>query len=121
MTASSVTSVSLRPPLLLVSLAKQSRTLAAIRARRSFGVSLLRDDQRRSEPDHVVVRFLAQQALFLEGFTEPAGTTSGRISPSWACSFLMDSGGVQVGSLIFSTIFVAPKGEFQSIRPMLMG
>ena len=46
MTASSVTSVSLRPPLLLVSLAEQSRTLAAIRSRRSFGVSLLRDDQR---------------------------------------------------------------------------
>jgi flavin reductase (DIM6/NTAB) family NADH-FMN oxidoreductase RutF len=41
-----VTSVSLRPPLLLVSLARRSGTLAAIRSRRSFGVSLLRDDQR---------------------------------------------------------------------------
>jgi flavin reductase (DIM6/NTAB) family NADH-FMN oxidoreductase RutF len=46
MTASSVTSVSLRPPLLLVSLALQSRTLAAIRARRTFAVHLLRSDQR---------------------------------------------------------------------------
>lgn len=45
MTASSVTSVSLRPPLLLVSLAAHSQTLAAIRCRRSFGVHLLRDDQ----------------------------------------------------------------------------
>ena len=43
MTASSVTSVSLRPPLLLVSLAESSRTLAAIRSRRAFGVHLLRD------------------------------------------------------------------------------
>jgi flavin reductase (DIM6/NTAB) family NADH-FMN oxidoreductase RutF len=46
MTASSVTSVSLEPPLLLVSLAQQSRTLAAILARRSFAVHLLRSDQR---------------------------------------------------------------------------
>lgn len=46
MTASSVTSVSLRPPLLLVSLARQSRTLAAIRVRRAFAVHLLRSDQR---------------------------------------------------------------------------
>lgn len=46
MTASSVTSVSLRPPLLLVSLAEHSRTLAAIRSRRAFGVHLLRNDQR---------------------------------------------------------------------------
>jgi flavin reductase (DIM6/NTAB) family NADH-FMN oxidoreductase RutF len=46
MTASSVTSVSLRPPLLLVSLAERSHTLAAIRSRRSFGVFLLREDQR---------------------------------------------------------------------------
>jgi flavin reductase (DIM6/NTAB) family NADH-FMN oxidoreductase RutF len=45
MTASSVTSVSLRPPLLLVSLTHQSRTLAAIRARRAFAVHLLRSDQ----------------------------------------------------------------------------
>jgi flavin reductase (DIM6/NTAB) family NADH-FMN oxidoreductase RutF len=45
MTASSVTSVSLQPPLLLVSLTHQSRTLAAIRARRAFAVHLLRSDQ----------------------------------------------------------------------------
>lgn len=52
MTASSVTSVSLRPPLLLVSLAQQSRTLAAIRARRAFAVHLLRSDQQ-----HLAERF----------------------------------------------------------------
>ena len=45
MTASSVTSVSLRPPLLLVSITHGSRTLAAIRARRAFAVHLLRSDQ----------------------------------------------------------------------------
>lgn len=45
MTASSVTSVSLGPPMLLVSLTNQSRTLAAIKARRSFAVHLLRSDQ----------------------------------------------------------------------------
>jgi flavin reductase (DIM6/NTAB) family NADH-FMN oxidoreductase RutF len=45
MTASSVTSVSLQPPLLLVSLTHESRTLAAIRARRAFAVHLLRGDQ----------------------------------------------------------------------------
>ncbi|GAB3061376.1 flavin reductase family protein [Intrasporangium mesophilum] len=46
MTASSITSVSLRPALLLVSVANRSRTLAAIRSRRAFGVHLLREDQR---------------------------------------------------------------------------
>lgn len=46
MTASSVTSVSLRPPLLLVALASGSRTLEAVRTRRALAVHLLRADQR---------------------------------------------------------------------------
>jgi flavin reductase (DIM6/NTAB) family NADH-FMN oxidoreductase RutF len=46
MTASSVTSVSLRPPLLLVSVDSRSRTLAAVRSRQTFAVHLLRSDQR---------------------------------------------------------------------------
>jgi flavin reductase (DIM6/NTAB) family NADH-FMN oxidoreductase RutF len=46
MTASSVTSVSLRPPLLLVALASGSRTLQAVRTGRAFAVHLLRADQR---------------------------------------------------------------------------
>lgn len=46
MTASSVTSVSLRPPMLLVALASGSRTLEAVRTGRAFGVHLLRADQR---------------------------------------------------------------------------
>lgn len=54
MTASSVTSVSLRPPLLLVSIAERSRTLTAIRARRAFAVHLLRNDQR-----HLAEQFAA--------------------------------------------------------------
>jgi flavin reductase (DIM6/NTAB) family NADH-FMN oxidoreductase RutF len=45
-TASSVTSVSLHPPLLLACLATGSRTTAAIRTRRSFAVNLLAEDQR---------------------------------------------------------------------------
>jgi flavin reductase (DIM6/NTAB) family NADH-FMN oxidoreductase RutF len=45
-TVSAVTSVSLRPPLLLVSLALDSRTLAAIEDTRGFSVALLRADQR---------------------------------------------------------------------------
>jgi 3-hydroxy-9,10-secoandrosta-1,3,5(10)-triene-9,17-dione monooxygenase reductase component len=44
-TVTAVMSVSLRPPLLLVSLANESRTLAAIRYQGSFGVSLLAGDQ----------------------------------------------------------------------------
>jgi len=45
LTASSVTSVSLRPPILLLCLTSGSRTLSAIRAQRAFAVHLLRDDQ----------------------------------------------------------------------------
>ncbi|MDQ1586403.1 MAG: hypothetical protein QOJ90_1409 [Actinomycetota bacterium] len=68
LTASSVTSVSLDPPLLLVSIAHGSRTLAAIRARRAFAVHLLRSDQQElaghfagparpgaTQPDHRIV------------------------------------------------------------------
>ena len=44
-TVSAVTSVSLRPPMLLVSLALGSRTLVAIERRRTFSVALLRADQ----------------------------------------------------------------------------
>jgi flavin reductase (DIM6/NTAB) family NADH-FMN oxidoreductase RutF len=46
LTASSVTSVSLQPPMLLVCVGTQSSTLAAIRLRQCFAVHLLRDDQR---------------------------------------------------------------------------
>lgn len=45
LTASSVTSVSLRPPMLLLCLTSGSRTLSAIRAQRAFAVHLLREDQ----------------------------------------------------------------------------
>jgi flavin reductase (DIM6/NTAB) family NADH-FMN oxidoreductase RutF len=56
-TVSAVTSVSLRPPMLLVSLSLGSRTLAAVERRRAFSVALLRADQ---------------QAL-AEGFARPGG------------------------------------------------
>ncbi|MEU3680757.1 flavin reductase family protein [Streptomyces sp. NPDC030592] len=45
MTVSAVTSLSARPPLLLACLRDGSRTLAAVRARRSFAVHLLREEQ----------------------------------------------------------------------------
>lgn len=53
-TASSVTSVSLRPPLLLACLSTGSRTMAAIRSSRAFAVHLLTEDQR-----HLSVAFAA--------------------------------------------------------------
>jgi flavin reductase (DIM6/NTAB) family NADH-FMN oxidoreductase RutF len=45
MTASAVTSLSLRPPLLLACLGGTSRTLAGIRLHRTFAVQLLREEQ----------------------------------------------------------------------------
>ncbi|MHC3470044.1 flavin reductase family protein [Streptomyces sp. 7R007] len=44
-TVTAFTSVSLRPALLLVSLANRSRTLAAVRARGAFGLNVLAGDQ----------------------------------------------------------------------------
>lgn len=46
-TVNSLTSVSLRPPLLLVCLAEHSRTLAAIQALGSFGINVLGGGQQR--------------------------------------------------------------------------
>ncbi|MFD8453929.1 MULTISPECIES: flavin reductase family protein [Streptomyces] len=45
MTVSAVTSLSARPPLLLACLRDGSRTLAAVRSRRTFAVHLLREEQ----------------------------------------------------------------------------
>jgi flavin reductase (DIM6/NTAB) family NADH-FMN oxidoreductase RutF len=45
LTATAVTSLSMRPPLLLACLAGESRTLAAIRTQRAFAVHLLRAEQ----------------------------------------------------------------------------
>ena len=44
-TVSSVCSLSLEPPLLLVCLTTHSRTLSALKSRRCFAVNLLREDQ----------------------------------------------------------------------------
>lgn len=54
-TANAISSVSLEPPLLLVCLARDSLTLAALRASGRFAVNLLADDQR-----HHSVRFAAK-------------------------------------------------------------
>ena len=45
MTANSFTSVSLRPPLILVCVAHQAQLLPLIQKEKRFGVSILRDDQ----------------------------------------------------------------------------
>ena len=62
LTASSVTSVSLRPPMLLVCVATGSGSLAAIRRQRAFAVHLLREEQAAtaeafSRPGHDPRRF----------------------------------------------------------------
>ncbi|NKY84033.1 flavin reductase family protein [Nocardia veterana] len=62
MTASSVTSLSLRPPLLLACLSLGSKTLSAIHRSRSFAVSLLTENQRE----------------IAEDFASPAGSRFGR-------------------------------------------
>lgn len=46
-TASAVSSVSLRPPLLLVCLERSSQTLAAIRDRETFAINVLAEGQQR--------------------------------------------------------------------------
>jgi flavin reductase (DIM6/NTAB) family NADH-FMN oxidoreductase RutF len=65
LTASSVTSVSLRPPILLLCLTSGSRTLAAIRSQRAFAVHLLREDQH------------AQAQAFADPQTSPANRFAG--------------------------------------------
>jgi flavin reductase (DIM6/NTAB) family NADH-FMN oxidoreductase RutF len=54
-TVNAVTSVSLEPPLLLVCLAQDSETLAAVRARSHFAVSILAESQREHS-----IRFAAK-------------------------------------------------------------
>jgi 3-hydroxy-9,10-secoandrosta-1,3,5(10)-triene-9,17-dione monooxygenase reductase component len=58
-TVNSFTSVSLRPPLLLVSLSERSHTLAAITERATFGISVLGWEQR-----HLGERFAAPDDRF---------------------------------------------------------
>lgn len=60
-TVNSLTSVSLNPPLLLVSLSESSRTLAAITARGRFGVNMLSWQQR-----HLAERFATSDDRFAE-------------------------------------------------------
>ena len=58
LTATSVTSLSLEPPSLLVCIRRASPTLAAIAAHRAFGVNVLSADQR-----HLAERFAGQTGI----------------------------------------------------------
>lgn len=60
-TVNSFTSVSLHPPLLLVSLSERSRTLAAITERKTFGVNVLSWDRR-----HLADRFATSDDRFAD-------------------------------------------------------
>jgi flavin reductase (DIM6/NTAB) family NADH-FMN oxidoreductase RutF len=83
-TASSVTSVSLRPPLLLVCLSTGSRTMAAIRSRRAFAVHLLTEDQR-----HLSVAFAAHTE-FASGWRTVLDVPVLTAAQTWAVCHLVD-------------------------------
>jgi flavin reductase (DIM6/NTAB) family NADH-FMN oxidoreductase RutF len=61
MTVSSVMAVSLTPPLVLVSLARASGTLAGVRAAGRFAVNLLREDQQ-----HLAARFASSRPAWVK-------------------------------------------------------
>ncbi|MGB8385207.1 MAG: flavin reductase family protein [Dermatophilaceae bacterium] len=61
MTVSSLVAVSLAPPLLLVSLANLSRTLAAVSESGRFAVNLLHDDQQ-----HLAARFATSRPAWVK-------------------------------------------------------
>jgi flavin reductase (DIM6/NTAB) family NADH-FMN oxidoreductase RutF len=89
-TASSVTSVSLRPPLLLACLAADSRTMTAIRARGTFAVHLLAENQR-----HISAAFAArtgrpEQRFANIGFRQVLGVPVLTDAPAWAVCLLAD-------------------------------
>jgi len=61
LTVSSLMAVSLTPPLLLVSLANRSGTLAALRASDRFAVNVLHDDQQ-----HLAARFASSRPAWVK-------------------------------------------------------
>lgn len=88
-TASSVTSVSLRPPLLLACLSAKSRTMAAIRARHAFAVHLLAEHQRdistafaSDAPEHRFAGRRWRHVLGVPVLTE---------APAWGVCLLTDA------------------------------
>jgi flavin reductase (DIM6/NTAB) family NADH-FMN oxidoreductase RutF len=89
-TASSVTSVSLRPPLLLACLSVESRTMTAIRARGTFAVHLLAENQR-----HISTAFAARdgypgQRFAGYRFRQVLGVPVLIDAPAWAVCLLAD-------------------------------
>lgn len=70
LTATAVCSVSLEPPLVLVSLDRTSTTHAALRASGVYAVNLLSADQRR-----LAVRFARAEPAKFRGLDHRAGTT----------------------------------------------
>ncbi|MBB5912206.1 flavin reductase (DIM6/NTAB) family NADH-FMN oxidoreductase RutF [Nocardia transvalensis] len=88
MTASSVTSLSLRPPLLLACLAVGSGTLAAIERSGSFAVTLLTEDQRAIAED-----FASRSGSRFAGagFRHVLGVPVLSESLAWAACLLVDA------------------------------
>lgn len=86
MTASSVTSVSLDPPLLLVAIASTSATLTHILRQKSFGVNLLNQDSRS-----VAERFATRRATELDFLPRPVLGVPVLADPlAWAVCLLED-------------------------------
>jgi flavin reductase (DIM6/NTAB) family NADH-FMN oxidoreductase RutF len=94
MTATSVTSLSLRPPLLLACLKHGSRTLKALRSQRAFAVHLLRADQH------------GHAQAFARPTAEPGGRFAG---VRWSEVFGVP---VLAGTLAWSVCFVVDERSY---------
>ncbi|HEX6358726.1 flavin reductase family protein [Actinophytocola sp.] len=112
-TASAVTSVSLRPPLLLACLSTDSRTLAAIRARRVFAVHLLAEDQR-----HISTAFAEKREnRFADQEWEPVhGAPVLTATPAWAVCRVADTRHYGDHALVVGRLIAAHSGPG---RPLL--
>ncbi|HWH94851.1 MAG TPA: flavin reductase family protein [Baekduia sp.] len=78
-TVNAITSVSLDPPLLLVCLRDESRTLAALMAARHFGVNILHEDQQ------------ALAHRFARRHPEPFSGVGHRVGPASGAALLHDA------------------------------
>lgn len=90
MTASAMTSLSLRPPLLLVCLSNGSRTLAAIRRHRVFAVHVLREDQRALAEAFANSRIQPSTKFGRVGWRPVLGAPTIPDSLAWAVCLLHD-------------------------------
>jgi flavin reductase (DIM6/NTAB) family NADH-FMN oxidoreductase RutF len=90
-TASSVTSVSLRPPLLLVCLSAKSRTMTAVRARHAFAVHLLAEHQRDLSTAFATPSDAAEHRFADRHWRHVLGVPVLAEAPTWAVCLLTDA------------------------------